>query len=108
MRSSILQLSVSLLEEQLELLLDPGDHLLVLVQNATLAKKQREQSVFVGRGVRPIRKRLVNRLQSLFKVRLQVLLRVFLEAEQVVEQNDGRIEDNFGVAARKAITTKLN
>ena len=54
MRSSILQLSVSLFEEEFELLLNPRDYLLVLVQDAALAKKQRKQGVLVCRGVRPI------------------------------------------------------
>ena len=65
MPCSILQISVSLLEEKFELLFDPGYHLLILVQDATLAEKQRKKGIFVRLSVGSVGKRLVYRLESL-------------------------------------------
>jgi len=38
---------VCLLEETLELILDPSDHVVILVKNATLADNESNYSVFV-------------------------------------------------------------
>ena len=60
---------VCLLEETLELILDPSDHVVILVKEATLADNESNYSVFVGQLC--VREYFINGFQSLFKYLLK-------------------------------------
>ena len=58
--------------------------------------------------LRLVRERFVDRFECLLELSLQLFLRVLLEAEQVVEKHDGRVEDDLGVATREAHATEFD
>ena len=108
MRSPVIQFSVSLFKEEFELFLDPGDHLVVLVQNSALTEQQGKSGVLVCNYLRFTGEGFIDGFEWLLKLSLQFLLRVFFIAEQVVEEDDGCVEDNLWIAAREAPATELD